>query len=149
MTCRRSLPWRRLAGVGQTWPSGLHLGRDQALEVEHDAVNSFRRSRRLNTARVGAPHGGGGTGSRRQGGRARAEGDRKGAGVRRVPYHPWKLRRRLAAEDWRCWSGIAAAQGSVGGGVTSGRAAAQRRTARGRPGVWRRIREGGVRDGCG
>jgi hypothetical protein len=48
---RRWLPRRRLAGVGPTWPSGLHLGRGQALEVEHDAVNSSRRSRRRIRAR--------------------------------------------------------------------------------------------------
>jgi hypothetical protein len=51
---------QRLAGVGQTWPSELHLGRDQALEVEHDVVNSSRCSRRRIRARIGAPHGEGG-----------------------------------------------------------------------------------------
>jgi hypothetical protein len=33
--------------------------------------------------------------------------------VRCVPYHAWKLRRRLAVEDWRRRGGIAAAGGLV------------------------------------
>jgi hypothetical protein len=53
-------PRRRQAEVGQTWPSRLHLGRDQALEVEHDTVNSSRRSRWRIRARIGAPLGEGG-----------------------------------------------------------------------------------------
>jgi hypothetical protein len=52
MARRRALPWRRLAGVGQTWPSGLHLGRGQALEMEHNAVNTSGRSRRLAKAQA-------------------------------------------------------------------------------------------------
>jgi hypothetical protein len=80
-------PRRRLAGVGQIWSSRLHLGRGQALEVEHDAVNTSRRSRRLAKARVGAPHGEGGAGSRHRGKLACAEGKEKGEGARHGPYH--------------------------------------------------------------
>jgi hypothetical protein len=104
------LPRRRFTGDGRSWPSGLHPGGGQALEVEHDVVNSSRRSRRRIRARVGAPHGEGGSGSRRQGGRARAEGERKGEGARRDPYHPRVLRRQLAVEDWWRRGEIVAAQ---------------------------------------
>jgi hypothetical protein len=75
--------------------------------------NSSRRSRRRIRARFGAPHGVGGSGSRRQGGRARAEGERKGEGARRDPYHPKVLRRQLAVGDWWRQGEIVAALSSV------------------------------------
>jgi hypothetical protein len=80
---RRWLPRRRLAGVGQTWPSGLHLGRGQALEIEHDAVDSSRRSRRLTRARVGAAHGEGGAAHSGEGDALaqKGKGTGKGCGV--------------------------------------------------------------------
>jgi hypothetical protein len=96
---RRPLPWWKLVGAGRSRPSGPHFGRGLAREVKHNTANTSRRSRKLIRARAGAPHGGGGTGSWQRGGRARTEGERKGKRVRRVPYHPWKLRRRLAVED--------------------------------------------------
>jgi hypothetical protein len=86
------LPRRRLAGAGQTWPSGLGFGRHQVLEIERDAGNPSRGLGRLIRARVGDLHGEGGSGSRRQVGRARTEGDREGKGARRAPYLAGVLR---------------------------------------------------------
>jgi hypothetical protein len=71
-------------------------------------------------ARVGAPHGEGGSGSRRQGERSHTEGERKGKGARRDPYHARKLLRRPAVGDWRRRGGIATARGSVDGGAVLG-----------------------------
>jgi hypothetical protein len=53
------LPRRCFAGAGLSWPSGLHPGRGLALEIEHNAVNTSRCSRKLISARIRAPHGGG------------------------------------------------------------------------------------------
>jgi hypothetical protein len=114
------LPRRRLASVGQTWPSGLHLGRGQALEVERDTANSSRGLRRLIRVWVGAPHDRGGAGSRWQGERARAEGEGKRERAQRDTYHPRVLRRRLETGDWRHRGGIGVAQGSVDGGAALG-----------------------------
>jgi hypothetical protein len=81
------LPRRRFAGAGLSWCSGLGFERDQTLEVEHDVGNSSMHSRGRIGARFRASHGEGGSGSRRQGERAHAEGERKGEGARRDPYH--------------------------------------------------------------
>jgi hypothetical protein len=113
------------AGLGLSWPSGLGFGRYQALEVEHNVGNSCRCSRRGIRARVVAPHGEGGSGSRRQGERARAEEDREGKGARRAPYHTGVLRRRLEAEDRGRRCRIAVAQGELAAALSSGRAAAR------------------------
>jgi hypothetical protein len=102
MARRRALLWRRLAGDGRSLPFEPHFERDQALEVERDTVNTSRHSRKLIRARVGAPHGEGGAGSRHRGKLARAEGKEKGEGARHGPYHPRVLRRRLEAEDRWC-----------------------------------------------
>jgi hypothetical protein len=59
---RSSSPRRRFARVGRSRCSGLGFGRDQAPEVEHDVGNPSRRSRRRVRARVGDPHGEGGSG---------------------------------------------------------------------------------------
>jgi hypothetical protein len=77
------LPRRRLAGDGRSWPSGLHPGRDQVLEVEHDMGNSSRRSGRRTRARVGDPHGEGGSG-RRTRRRARVPGSGAAYGLRQL-----------------------------------------------------------------
>jgi hypothetical protein len=99
---RQPLPRRRFAGGDRCRPSGPHSERHQVLEVEHDALNTPRRSGKQFRAWVGASHDGGGMGSRRQGGRACAEGNREGRGARCVPYLPWKLGRWLAVGDrWR------------------------------------------------
>jgi hypothetical protein len=100
---QRPLPRRRFTGGGRSRPSGPHFERHQVLEVEHDALNTPRRSGKQFRARVGASHDGGGTGSRRQRGRACAEGNREGKGARRVPYLPWKLRWWLAVGDRWHW----------------------------------------------
>jgi hypothetical protein len=97
---RRPLPRRRFTGGDRSRPSGPHFERHQVLEVEHDALNTPGHSEKQFRARVGASHDGGGTGSRRQGGRTCAEGNRQGRGAQRVPYLPWKLRRWLAVGDW-------------------------------------------------
>jgi hypothetical protein len=95
-------PRRHSAGDGQTRSPGPHFERHQVLEIEHDALNTPRRSGKSFRARVGAPRDGGGTGSRRRGGKACAEGIREGKEARRVSYLPWKLRRWLTVGDrWR------------------------------------------------
>jgi hypothetical protein len=72
---RSSSPWRRLAGLGRSRPSGLHPGRDQVLENAGGTRNPSRRSARRIGARGGAPRGGGGSGYGGQGD-AHAEGER-------------------------------------------------------------------------
>jgi hypothetical protein len=71
-------PWRRFAGVGRSRPSGLHFGRGLAREVEHDTAYTSRYLRRPIRVRVGAPHGGGGTGSRQRVELACSEGKGEG-----------------------------------------------------------------------
>jgi hypothetical protein len=87
-------PWWQLAGDGLSRPSGPHLARGQALEKARGTVNptghlgrQIRVGSRLSTveAALGRPQ--------RLGGRACAEGERKGEGARRDPYHPGVLRR--------------------------------------------------------
>jgi hypothetical protein len=112
-----------LAGAGQTRPSGLGFGRHQVLEIERDAENPSRGLGRLIRARVGDLHDEGGSGSRRQVGRARTEGDREGKGARRAPYLAGVLRRRLEAEDRGLRCRIAVAQGGLAAELPSGRAA--------------------------
>jgi hypothetical protein len=95
-------PRRRSAGDGQSRSSGPHFERHQVLEIEHDALNTPRHSGKPFRARVGTSRDGGGTGSRRQGEKACAEGNREGKEARRVSYLPWKLRRWLTVGDrWR------------------------------------------------
>jgi hypothetical protein len=131
---RRPLPWRQLAGDGRSRPSGPHFGRDQALEVERDTVNTSRHSRKLIRARVGAPHGEGGAGSRHRGKLARAEGKEKGEGAWRGPYHHRVLQRRLEAEDRGCRGRIVAVQGVSAVAHPRLRATARRRKGTGRVG---------------
>jgi hypothetical protein len=83
---RRPLPWRRLAGDGRSRPSGPHFGRALAQEVKHGTANTIRHLRKLIRVRAGAPHDGGGAGSRQRGGRARAAGEGERKRARRVPY---------------------------------------------------------------
>jgi hypothetical protein len=65
---RRPLPRRRFTGGDRSRPSGPQFERHQVLEVEHDALNTPRHLAKQVRARVGVPHGGGGSGRRRNGG---------------------------------------------------------------------------------
>jgi hypothetical protein len=61
---RSSAPRRRFAGDDQTWPSGLRLGRDQAVENAGGTGNPPGLSTWRIGARVGDPRGEGGSGRR-------------------------------------------------------------------------------------
>jgi hypothetical protein len=113
------LPRWRLAGAGQSWPSGH--GFDKVRPGRWSATRRIHLSAQESGLGFGSgfPTAEGGTGSRHRGELARAEGKEEGEGARRSPYHPRVLRRRLEAGDRWCRGGIGAAPGSVDGGTAA------------------------------